>query len=118
MDCIGRPHGYFDAISHLESLSGQHIDRDQLRARRFKRVKDLNHMLPVLPGIKDLIIEAQNSGFGLAVVSSSDRLWVQGHLDRVGLLSDFNVIIKHNSSSVGFNEKVHLSLDSQYLKKL
>ena len=46
-----------------------------------------------MPGVKDMIIDAHNSGMGLAIVSSSNRSWVHGHLERVGLLLYFNEMI-------------------------
>ena len=93
VDCIGRPHGYFDPFAHLEELTRQVVDRDALSSKRRTRVKALNNAMPILPGIENLIAEAKERNFGIGVVSSSTRSWVHGHLDRLGLLPDFDAII-------------------------
>jgi len=46
-----------------------------------------------LPGVERCLDEADVLGFGLAIASSSDRGWVEGHLARLGLLARFHRIV-------------------------
>jgi HAD superfamily hydrolase (TIGR01509 family) len=91
VDCIGRPNGHFDFYSHLEQLSGTPIDRDAIRARRRARLAELNLLLPVLPGVVSYLEDAQRLGLKIGLASSSSRVWVHGHLERLGLIEFFNV---------------------------
>ncbi len=46
-----------------------------------------------LPGVRDLISEARESGLRLGIASSSKHAWVDRHLDRLGLLDLFEAIL-------------------------
>jgi HAD superfamily hydrolase (TIGR01509 family) len=91
-DCIGRPAGHFDPFEHLERLSGVRIDRDRIRAQRSARMRQLNLLQPVLPGVHDYLREARALGLKIGLASSSDRAWVHGYLGRLGLLDYFDTI--------------------------
>lgn len=88
-DCVGSDFNRFDPKSHLESLVGFAIDwpeRDRWRERNaLERVKQL----APLPGVVALLAAAAAAGLPCAVASSSPRDWVEGHLDRLGLLDRF-----------------------------
>jgi len=49
--------------------------------------------MDLLPGVVDLIEAAVTAGLALAVASSSPHEWVDGHLERRGLLDRFAVIV-------------------------
>jgi len=91
-DCVGRPAGHFDPFEHLERLSGVPIERDRIRAQRSARMRELNLLQPVLPGVLDYLRGARGLGLKVGLASSSDRAWVHGHLERLGLLEYFNTI--------------------------
>jgi putative hydrolase of the HAD superfamily len=46
----------------------------------------------VRPGVLALIDDAFAAGIPVGVASSSDTTWVEGHLDRLGLLERFTVV--------------------------
>ena len=80
-------------VKELEYRSGATLDSDALMAER-QRVKDLiTEKQPVLPGVSDLIREAQTRGIQLAIGSSSPHSWVDRHLKRVGLFDKFSHIV-------------------------
>jgi HAD superfamily hydrolase (TIGR01509 family) len=54
------------------------------------RERELVQRQQPLPGAVELIKKARRNGLTLGVVSSSDRDWVHYHLDRLGLLNDFD----------------------------
>lgn len=49
--------------------------------------------LEILPGVRARIEEAQSLGWKLGVASSSKHPWVDGHLDRLGLRTEFDAIV-------------------------
>jgi len=93
LQCVGGGTGEFRPDSYLEGLLGREIDRESVRAERRKRFLDLIHVMPVLPGVVELIDAAERRGVRLAVASSSDRKWVESHLRRLGLLGRFAAIV-------------------------
>ncbi len=88
-DCIGRPAGCFDPYAHLERLSGKRIDRDGIREQRRDRLRALNLRQPIRPGVREYLEDARRMGLKVGLASSSDRAWVHGHLERLGLLHFF-----------------------------
>ena len=63
-----------------------------MRLERRQRYVEIVHSNPILPGILEYIQEAKRLGLGLGVASSSNRDWVEGHLDRLGILELFDSI--------------------------
>lgn len=91
--CVGGGGGAFDPHEHLEGLLGRTIDRQRLRTERRKRFLERVHAQPVMPGVLKLIAAAEQRGLKLAVASSSDRNWVENHLQRLGLRGHFAAVI-------------------------
>ena len=91
-DCVGRPAGHFDPFEHLERLTGVRFERGQIRAQRSARMRELNLLQSVLPGVCDYLREARELGLTIGLASSSDRAWVHGHLGRLGLRDYFDTI--------------------------
>jgi HAD superfamily hydrolase (TIGR01509 family) len=89
VDCIGRPRGYFDFYKHLEEIRGTVIDREQTRAQRHARVRELNLLQPIQPGVVNYLKDARSLGLKIGLASSSSRVWVHGHLERLGLYHYF-----------------------------
>lgn len=90
--CIGGGAELFDVYSYLEEQIGQPIVREEIGARRRKRHLELLALKETLPGVENYISEAKQLGLKLGVASSSSRAWVTGHLERLGLLSNFDYI--------------------------
>jgi len=88
-DSIGRPYGYFDPYTHLEQLSGSPIDRQGVRVQRHARLMELNLRQPLQPGVLAYLRDAHRAGLKIGLASSSDRAWVHGHLERLGLRAYF-----------------------------
>ncbi|MEO3814392.1 HAD-IA family hydrolase [Sphaerisporangium sp. B11E5] len=65
------------------------------------RVRALALDLPVLPGVRDLLAQAQAAGVRTAVASGATREWVTGHLERVGLLSEFSAVFCRDDVATG-----------------
>jgi HAD superfamily hydrolase (TIGR01509 family) len=82
----------FDPLAHLASLVGEPFDREALRARRQAHKHAMCEALTVLPGIIDLLDDADALGLPCAVASSSGREWVAGWLDRHALTPRFRCV--------------------------
>lgn len=82
----------FDPAGNLERLVGQPLDKESIERWVDERKRTLNQSLQPLPGVLDYLEAAQAMGLKLAVASSSRRVWVEGHLERLGLLGYFQVI--------------------------
>ncbi|NJN81010.1 MAG: HAD family hydrolase [Caldilineaceae bacterium] len=89
--CIGA-FGGFDPYAYLEEQVGQPVDREAIRSTRRARFAELLANESVLPGVEQTIAEAKRRGLRLGVASSSDRAWVTGHLDRLGLAHHFTCV--------------------------
>jgi HAD superfamily hydrolase (TIGR01509 family) len=88
---LGTMHG-FDALDHLESLVGRPLDRVADMARRQRLKADMSADQPLLPGVIDILAQAQALGLPRAVASSSDRAWVEGWLERHGIRASFECV--------------------------
>ena len=91
-DVIGQGAGTDAAFIHLESTIGREVDREALRAEARAMRRDVTLTLPPREGAADLIAQAKDAGFTLAVASSSTFAWVSGHLERLGLLPSFDAV--------------------------
>lgn len=76
----------------LEEVLGRSIEREVVIERRRARHHDLISTEVVRPGVVDLLEAARRAGVGVAVASSSDRWWVEGHLRRLGLFEYFHAL--------------------------
>ncbi len=89
--CIGTA-DTFDPCADLAERVGRALDPAALRRRHRARTDALIAEQRVLPGVVELLEEARTMGITLAVASSSDRPWVEGHLGRLGLLHRFHAL--------------------------
>ena len=81
-----------DICGRLEELTGQQVDRDSLMRERRRRYIEVIESNPVLPGVVEYIHEAKRLGLRLAVASSSNHAWVDGHLESRGLRHHFDSV--------------------------
>lgn len=82
-----------EAYDLLEEHLGVPVDRAAIRDRVMSRELQLLETEAVLPGVRELISDAQAEGFGLAVASSSERAWVRGLLTQHDLIDPFDAIV-------------------------
>lgn len=89
---VGTTWDAFNPLDHLEELIGRPINRDQIReSHREQFHRHVSEARP-MEGVENLLAAAREAGLRLAVASSSRLPWVQGHLDRLGLLHYFEVL--------------------------
>ena len=83
---IGTRADAFDPHEYLEGQVGRRLDRDAIALKRRDRYHEMVRLLPVSPGVIDLIHSARNRGLKVAVASSASHGWVDGHLERLRIL--------------------------------
>ncbi len=95
---MDRWHGYvgsdtgFDPAGHLAALVGEGFDRESTQTRRDARRTELIAALDVMVGVREYIADARRLGLRLAIASSSSRVWVLGHLERLRLHSEWDAV--------------------------
>lgn len=95
---MDRWHGYvgsdtgFDPAGHLAALVGEGFDREATQARRDARKTELIAALDVMVGVREYVADAKRLGLRLAIASSSSRVWVLGHLERLRLHSEWDAV--------------------------
>lgn len=75
-----------------DELGAPLADRDAVLERRRAAHHALIRTREILPGVRELLTAARTEGLATAVASSSPRAWVEGHLDRLGLLASFDAV--------------------------
>lgn len=97
---LGTNHG-FDAATHLAGLLAQHpatadaarsLDLAALRTRRQQIKAALSADQPLLPGVLDILQQADALDLPCAIASSSGRTWVAGWLRRHDIYDRFACI--------------------------
>ena len=91
----------FDAADHLALLSQGQLDSAALRARHHSESGALIHAQAVLPGVMDLMQEAERMGLKLAIASSSPHAWVDDHAQRLGIFDFFDAVVCAEDVGVG-----------------
>jgi HAD superfamily hydrolase (TIGR01509 family) len=89
---VGTAGGSFDPIAHLEQLTGRQLPREDIRRRRRSRDLALTAAMDARPGVRGVVVQAQQQGIALAIASSSRHEWVEQHLHRLGLIDAFDAI--------------------------
>ena len=91
--CIGTNFDTWSPKTHLEELTGTRIDWDPLDCARQSSIDKNLEGAPAMPGIPESVHAGRKSGLKLGVVSSSSHRWVDGWLQRIGLLDQFDLTV-------------------------
>jgi len=91
--CIGSDFHTWSPKTHLEELTGRSFDWHELDLKRQEEiVRDLAGEGP-MPGAVALLESLIARGIPRAVVSSSSHHWVDGWLDRLGMMHLFDTVV-------------------------
>jgi putative hydrolase of the HAD superfamily len=91
----------YDPRRDLEERTGRAFDWDAVEITRKTRESELRQHLKLLPGVADLLQEADALGLRIAIASSSPRTWIDSWMDQLGLHDHF-----HHISTVDDTGKV------------
>ncbi|GMW03302.1 MAG: haloacid dehalogenase [Candidatus Hydrogenedentota bacterium] len=89
---VGAGSSVVDLYDALERQLNRTVARDRLTESRRSHFYDLLAKEHPRPGVEDYLVEAGCLGLQCAVASSADRAWVNGHLQRLGLIHHFKVV--------------------------
>ena len=91
--CLGSGYTHWNPGDHLEKLTGKTFDWDEINARRQEEiVRDLEHA-GLLPGAAELIGRLADGGTPMGVASSSSHRWVDGWLNKLGIMPCFKTVV-------------------------
>ena len=76
----------------LRDQLGSAVDLVGLDERRRRRRDELLELVPLQPGVEEVLALASTRGLAVAIASSSPVDWVERHLSNHGLLSSFSVL--------------------------
>ena len=82
-----------DRYAALAELAGDGFDREAAHALRREHELALVADLPLRDGFAQVLDRAAAHGLVLGIVSSSPAWWVRGHLERLGLLDRFSLVV-------------------------
>jgi HAD superfamily hydrolase (TIGR01509 family) len=88
---VGSSNQEFHPQRHLEESLGHPLPQGEIDGRLARRV-ELVLAERVRPGVVDLAGAARAAGMKVGVASSSSRDWVQGHLERLGIVDLFDCL--------------------------
>jgi HAD superfamily hydrolase (TIGR01509 family) len=80
---VGTTHAPWSPMEHLEELVGGPLERETLNERRRTHELALIEAEELRPGIAEYLAAARDHGLKRAIVSSSNRGWVDMHLERL-----------------------------------
>lgn len=104
-----------DWYAVLGALVGPSFDRADAQLRRRAHEAELVADLALREGLVECLSDAHELGLVLAVVSSSPRDWVVGHLERLDLLEKFEAVITREDAP---RAKPHPDLYLEALQRL
>jgi HAD superfamily hydrolase (TIGR01509 family) len=77
----------------LTRLTGSYVETESARLERRGRILELIQREQARPGVVSLLDQAREAGVPAAIASSSRHEWVDGFVDRLGLLDRFQAIL-------------------------
>ncbi len=92
VQCVGSTFASYDPMLALELLLGETPDWPKLLAEKNERIRDHQKHLDAMPGVRELLQQAQENGVKTAVASSSDAAHVHGWLDKLSLGHYFQTV--------------------------
>ena len=107
----------FNPARHLSHLSGGRLDPVSLQSRYRLEADAIIHANPILPGVMDLIHDAQANGLRVAIGSSSPHSWVDNHTQRLDIYHHFDHIVCQDDVAPG-RTKPHPDIYLKALEKL
>jgi HAD superfamily hydrolase (TIGR01509 family) len=88
----------FDPHRELENRLGYSLQRHAIRHQHETLEAACVARQPLRPGVAEYLQQAGLRGIKVGVVSSETRVWITGHLDRLGLADSFDTILSADNS--------------------
>lgn len=89
--CVGNGENRFDPVAELKTLTKKPLEPAKLEAEHRERFYARLERKP-LPGVVELLEQAESLGWRIACASSSPISWVGDHLHHLGIKNRFSII--------------------------
>lgn len=90
--CVGTSNNAFNPYEYLMTEKGLPIDKDEFRSRIKRSHAKLMSKQRVREGVLELLNQAKAAGLRIGLASSSERLWIDRHLEQLGLKDYFETV--------------------------
>ena len=90
---VGDATQYFKIDQHIAELTGNPVNRAELRKRQRAICLDMLKGIAPMPGVEDYLRTAEQLGIRVGIASGSRRSWVLSMLDQIGLTDRFETIV-------------------------
>jgi HAD superfamily hydrolase (TIGR01509 family) len=97
-ECIGGASDSFDAIAYLQDHLTKNLDREATYHQYEAYLEELMDNEKARPGVNIILKQARDLGVKVSIASSSPKSWVEGHLKKMDLFSEFPIIITSDDS--------------------
>lgn len=91
--CVGSDFDTWSPKTHLEDLTGGSFDWHQLDESRQVEIRRDLELAGAMPGVTHLLARLRHESVKRAVVSSSSHHWVDGWLEKLGLMNEFDTVV-------------------------
>lgn len=91
-ECIGTNNHTFNPYEYLMTDLGLPIDREDFKSSIHQRYSELMKKESLRPGIMEYLQAAKEHGLRIGLASSSDKKWIDNHLQQLGIASYFECI--------------------------
>jgi len=93
VQCIGSDFQTWSPETRLEELTGKTFDWDAINLKRNVWIREEIARFDAMPGVRETITFCREQKIKTAVVSSSNHKWVDGWLEKLGILDSFDDIV-------------------------
>lgn len=115
MSTVGSSETYFDPIQYLHSISQVKINDIEVMKLYSQYESDLIKVEKIMPGIMELLVNANDKGLKLAIASSSPISWVKKYAIHLGIEKYFTIFATKDEVKL---TKPHPDLYQLALKKI
>lgn len=89
----------FNLADHFNENTGAELSEDEFYKKRDQLFNEYIKEAEILPGVRELLEGGKAAGLKIALATSSGDEWAKNHLERLGLLHFFDVIVEANDVS-------------------
>jgi HAD superfamily hydrolase (TIGR01509 family) len=90
--CVGTTQEVFDPIEILKQRAQEPILPEKVVHEHHTLANAEILKQPIMPGVMQYLMDGRQKGFHLGIASSSGRVWVSEHLQRLGILNYFDIL--------------------------
>ena len=98
VQCIGSDFNIWSPEARLEELTGKTFDWETISVTRNIWIREEIARFDAMPGVRESLAFCRENKIKTAIVSSSNHQWVDGWLDKLGLMGSFDHIVARDDA--------------------